>query len=326
MLSRSSSSHPTGITSRNSFANSFLLLLLRLMVFVFAGSPLGCYVNPHSPLGESLASGSTPYSKLYGTIAYADYQGEGYYALEFIAQDTSKHYLVRNGQQGESYSELAWSFDGSKLIFYDSYFGKGSYHIVHFSSIIWPEDSVLNNGWNGLYPTFSPDGSITTVDTTHIWVNNEPFLTGHTYFPTRAAWSPDGSYLVVSIADSGESAGLYRVDAQTKAMVPLVQAVGQFNGTTFASPQVSPDGGMIAFTLVKKNGTPPLSVWVMNADGSAARWLTPDGVDDYNPAWAPDSKMIAFVRNYDLHAVNIDGTNIFRITWDKSSYDPAWTR
>ena len=64
------------------------------------------------------------------------------------------------------------------------------------------------------------------------------------------------------------------------------------NPSTFdTSPVVSPSGARIAFL---RTGSVSLDLWVMNADGSgqAARVTGPEAKVD--PAWAPNSKAIAF--------------------------------
>ncbi|HET9130520.1 MAG TPA: DPP IV N-terminal domain-containing protein, partial [Terriglobia bacterium] len=107
---------------------------------------------------------------------------------------------------------------------------------------------------------------------------------------------------------------------------PLILSQGGYRTTLYEWPEVSPDGSMIAFTKVDYGTTTPMSLWVMHADGSSPRWLTPDGVDDYYPTWSPDGSMVAFVRNNDLHIVNSDGTNVARVTWNHNSWYPSWTR
>ncbi|MDT8341358.1 MAG: S9 family peptidase [Longimicrobiales bacterium] len=60
-----------------------------------------------------------------------------------------------------------------------------------------------------------------------------------------------------------------------------------------SNPQISPDGTRIVFTrgwVDKMNDSRESSVWIMNADGSRARFL----VDGSNPTWSPDGTRIAF--------------------------------
>src|SRR6185437_9743811 len=60
------------------------------------------------------------------------------------------------------------------------------------------------------------------------------------------------------------------------------------------TPQLSPDGSQILFSrrwVDKMNDKWESSVWLMNADGSHARMLTPGG----DVQWSPDGKRIAYV-------------------------------
>ena len=60
-----------------------------------------------------------------------------------------------------------------------------------------------------------------------------------------------------------------------------------------SDPQVSPDGTRIVYTrgwIDRMNDSRESSIWIMNADGSRARFL----VDGSNPQWSPDGTRILF--------------------------------
>jgi TolB protein len=71
-------------------------------------------------------------------------------------------------------------------------------------------------------------------------------------------------------------------------------------------PAWSPDGKQIVFS--EGSASEALGLWVMNADGSGLRQLTPEGFD---PAWSPDGKTIAY--EVDKSTPNNDILNIYVI-------------
>jgi Tol biopolymer transport system component len=77
------------------------------------------------------------------------------------------------------------------------------------------------------------------------------------------------------------------------------------------SPAWSPDRAPIAFS--RQHGL-KLGVFVIRADGSGARRLTPRSFDAFDPAWAPDGATIAFTRiinsyRWEIWLMRADGTH-----------------
>src|SRR2546425_12918894 len=65
-----------------------------------------------------------------------------------------------------------------------------------------------------------------------------------------------------------------------------------------ASPQPSPDGGLVVFTRrvydaeANKNFT---NLWIVSIDGGDPRRLTSARAADTSPRWSPDGKSIVFI-------------------------------
>jgi TolB protein len=63
---------------------------------------------------------------------------------------------------------------------------------------------------------------------------------------------------------------------------------------------------------------PPWGIYVVNADGTMPRRVTPEDMEARLPNWSPDGKKIVFQSNregsWDLYVVDVDGTNLVRLT------------
>jgi hypothetical protein len=111
------------------------------------------------------------------------------------------------------------------------------------------------------------------------------------------------------------------------------------------SPRWSPDGRSIAFERQEMAPEPGASwdsaaLFVVDADGSDLRRVTPSSVHAIGPAWSPDGTRLAFdgtdmvvnaagtsVVNIkdDIYTIGVDGSGLARLTDDGTSGLPDWT-
>ncbi len=91
------------------------------------------------------------------------------------------------------------------------------------------------------------------------------------------------------------------VPASTPAPSPLPYAtIEDVLALRIASdPQISPDGSMIAFTVLESDGeknTTSSALWLVGSGGGMAPWqITSGEYHDTMPRWSPDGRMLAFL-------------------------------
>jgi TolB protein len=136
------------------------------------------------------------------------------------------------------------------------------------------------------------------------------------------SWTPDGRALAFTTFRDGNGAHIYRVDATTKALHPLV-TLGDFaTGAAFA-----PDGSRLLFTSSMEENT---DIYAARPDGTGAKRLTESRGIDVSPSFSPDGKQIAFVSDRagspQIYIMNADGGGVRRLTFQGNfNQEPAWS-
>ena len=157
----------------------------------------------------------------------------------------------------------------------------------------------------------SPDGTVRDRITTDQLVNTSPSA------------SPDGRSIAFSSMRDG-TWSLYVMDAEGTNIREIGRS--SFDGNAAWSPE----GTRIAFRSELPGPFGAYGrIWIVNADGTGLRQLSPETADykyDAQPSWSPDGTRVVFSRSGDLYAIKADGTGLVQIlTCPLGCDDPAWS-
>ncbi|MCE7796623.1 Tol-Pal system beta propeller repeat protein TolB [Sphingobium sufflavum] len=246
--------------------------------------------------------------------------------LAIMDSDGANHRFITNGQSialtprfSPDYKSIVYvSYVGRRVRIYAYDIGAGTQKLVTES-----ENAVFAPRW-------SPDGrtilfSMASGGTTNIYKvsaagGGTPVrLTNTPGINVGGSFSPDGSKIVFESDRSGKQ----------QIYVMNVDGSGQqrisFGGGSYATPEWSPRGDLIAFT---KLGS--FNVGVMTPSGQSERILT-HGWQDEAPSWSPNGRVLQFFRTSqgrsgksEIWQVDLTGVNERRIPTPVDGSDPAW--
>jgi Tol biopolymer transport system component len=219
---------------------------------------------------------------------------EGRWELYVRNPDGSKAAL---GDSEIRVSQRSWSPDGEWIVFSARHVGNriGNLYLVHTDK-------------SGLVQL--------TDDTTDDWA---------------PAWSPDGARIAFVSIRNGQP-GIYVMEADGSNVIRLTD-IGERSYPLCWSP----DGTRIAFMYHGDN----FEIYVVDADGgnltqlTTTRWQmdAPPPINPWSvePAWSPDGTRIAFsslrgvAPSTQIYVVDIDGSDLTRLTVEGSGSYPAWS-
>jgi Tol biopolymer transport system component/DNA-binding winged helix-turn-helix (wHTH) protein len=195
------------------------------------------------------------------------------------------------------------------------------------------------------HPAFSPDGKqIAFVwsgekgDNENIYIKligaGEPLqLTTDPASDTGPTWSPSGRYIAF-LRQSEEGSGIYIVPALGGTERKLTKA-DNYIPTEFNPLRLAwhPEGEFLA-VAERSSPAEPFSIFLLSAETGEKRRLTQPPAQyfgDWNPAFSPDGKTLAFTRgvngvSLDIHVVPVSGGEPRRLTFDGAHKKSlAWT-
>jgi Tol biopolymer transport system component/DNA-binding winged helix-turn-helix (wHTH) protein len=195
---------------------------------------------------------------------------------------------------------LAWTPDGSSLIFSASSTTAGSRHLFRVEATARPPAEVTGLGIEGDYPAVggSPNRLVfvrKNIEQSSFWrldltAGTRQAAPSRMFASTRRDYtvdlSPDGAHIVFSSVRSGPTEiWMSRPDGSDLRRLTSIGG---------SAPRWSPDGKRVAFEC-NRDGQPDIYVLTV-ADGSIQR-VTSEGAPNRRPSWSRDGRFIYYSSN-----------------------------
>ncbi|HEY0044257.1 MAG TPA: Tol-Pal system beta propeller repeat protein TolB [Allosphingosinicella sp.] len=276
----------------------------------------------------SRLSGESPFfDSRIAYIAETGPKGKREKRLAIMDSDGANHRFLTNGQSTVLTPRFSPDY---KQIVYMSYIENRPR--IYIYDIGTGRQRVVTESANQSFaPRFSPDGrwilySMAVGGNTDIYRvsaaggGTPQRLTNTPGIDIGGSYSPDGSRIVFESDRSGKQQ-IYVMNADGSNQRRI-----SFGGGSYATPEWSPRGDLIAFTKIAGN----FRIGVMTPDGGSERLLT-NSWQDEAPTWSPNGRVIQFFRTgqgrsggSSIWQVDLTGVNERRLPTPLDGSDPAW--
>ena len=194
---------------------------------------------------------------------------------------------------------------------------------------------------DGGQPDVSPEGRrIVFVRKRSIWVMNRDGTGQRRLTAGRdaigPAWSPDGTtiyfsgYILKKDARGqflGYAWAIFRMRANGRGARKLTHPEPTDHGTCHAGPAPSPDGRVIAFSIVDDcdHGFDP-GITAIDPDGRTVNPNRFNNRSGFDPTWSPDGRRLAFASESGIEVASSDGADRPRPVYRRGpASGPAWS-
>ncbi|MFH5831128.1 DPP IV N-terminal domain-containing protein [Halalkalibaculum sp. DA3122] len=302
-----------------------------------------CTVDGDNPVSAEVTAGETASVSFDVTCEQSQSEADG--TIVFMKQvDQSTIELFRMNADGSDQQRLGDGIEAS----FPAVSPDGSKVAYTHESDIWIADidgsnqtRLTTNAAGNFHAAWSPDGSeiaygSTRNDNHDIYImdlngESEQRLTVHEASDERPSWSPDGNSIIFSSDRDGDDyTEIHSIDVESGEATLLMEPT-QDNGINLYDPAWSPDGSKIAYQGFTRLGNS--RIFVADADGGNAGYITSDNVAARQPSWSPDGNYISFMSLRDgespdqIWTVGASGENQFLLVEGEGNWMvnfPSW--